>query len=45
MSPTLPWILEMRARLEAPAPRRLVPGEARQAAVLVPLYVDAGMLW
>jgi 8-oxo-dGTP pyrophosphatase MutT (NUDIX family) len=45
MSQTLPWILEMRSRLGAPAPRRLVPGEARQAAVLVPLYVDAGMLW
>ena len=45
MSQTLPWMLEMRSRLGAPAPRRLVPGEARQAAVLVPLYVDAGMLW
>jgi 8-oxo-dGTP pyrophosphatase MutT (NUDIX family) len=39
------WILEIRRRLEAPPPRRLAPSEARQAAVLVPLYVDAGQLW
>lgn len=37
------WILELRARLEAP--RRLPPSELRRAAVLVPLFVDAGELW
>ena len=39
------WILEIRARLSNPAPRRLPPTDTRQAAVLVPLYVDAGELW
>ena len=39
------WILEVRARLSHPAGRRLPPSDARQAAVLVPLYVDAGELW
>jgi 8-oxo-dGTP pyrophosphatase MutT (NUDIX family) len=39
------WILEIRSRLSAPVPRRLPPSEERQAAVLVPLYVDAGELW
>lgn len=39
------WILELRKRLTTPPPRRLSPGESRQAAVLVPLYVDAGELW
>lgn len=39
------WILQVRERLAAPPPRRLGPREARQAAVLVPLYVDAGELW
>lgn len=47
---TLPqsWILELRERLASPAPRRLAPAETaerRQAAVLVPLYVEAGQLW
>ena len=39
------WIEELRARLSDPAPARLPPAETRQAAILVPLYVDAGQLW
>ena len=39
------WITEVRARLTTPEPTRLPPDDARQAAVLVPLYVDAGELW
>lgn len=39
------WILQVRQRLESPPPSRLGPKEARQAAVLVPLYVEAGQLW
>jgi 8-oxo-dGTP pyrophosphatase MutT (NUDIX family) len=39
------WILQVRQRLESPPPSRLPPKEARQAAVLIPLYVDAGQLW
>ena len=39
------WILQVRQRLASPPPSRLGPREARQAAVLVPLYVDAGQLW
>lgn len=39
------WILELRARLEEPPPTRLAPSERRPAAVLVPLFVDAGELW
>lgn len=39
------WILQVRERLASPPPSRLGPREARQAAVLVPLYVDAGQLW
>jgi 8-oxo-dGTP pyrophosphatase MutT (NUDIX family) len=39
------WILELRRRLESPPPLRLAASEARRAAVLVPLYVDAGQLW
>lgn len=39
------WIFELRNRLAAPPPRRLTPGDARRAAVLVPLFVDAGELW
>ena len=39
------WILQVRGQLERPAPRRLPPSDVRQAAVLVPLYVDAGQLW
>lgn len=39
------WIGEIRHRLAVPGARRLPISEARQAAVLVPLYVDAGELW
>jgi 8-oxo-dGTP pyrophosphatase MutT (NUDIX family) len=39
------WILALRERLGSPPPRRLAPSDLRQAAVLVPLYVDAGELW
>jgi len=39
------WIMEMRARLDSPPPRRRPPNDTRPAAVLVPLYVDAGELW
>lgn len=40
------WIQEVRQRLLHPPPTRLAnAGEARKAAVLVPLYVDAGELW
>jgi 8-oxo-dGTP pyrophosphatase MutT (NUDIX family) len=39
------WFGETRARLASPPPRRLPAREARQAAVLVPLYVAAGELW
>lgn len=39
------WIVELRKRLAEPPSQRLPPTDARQAAVLVPLYVDAGELW
>ncbi len=42
------WIAELRGRLASPPPRRLAgraAAELRPAAVLVPLYVDAGELW
>jgi 8-oxo-dGTP pyrophosphatase MutT (NUDIX family) len=39
------WIQEVRQRLASPPPRRLPPSEAREAAVLVPLFVDGGELW
>ncbi len=39
------WIIDVRQRLSTPASRRLPPSDARQAAVLVPLYVEAGELW
>lgn len=39
------WITEIRSRLENPAPKQLPPSDVRQAAVLIPLYVDAGQLW
>ena len=39
------WILALRHRLASPPPRRLPASDLRQAAVLVPLYVDAGELW
>ena len=39
------WIFEVRERLSTTPPTRLPAGEVRQAAVLVPLYVDNGELW
>ena len=39
------WITEIRGRLENPPPSVLPPSDVRQAAVLIPLYVDAGQLW
>ncbi len=39
------WIIELRARLENPPPISLEVEESRAAAVLVPLFVDAGQLW
>ena len=45
MSDIHSWIVEIRQRLAEPPPTRLAGGEARHAAVLVPLYVDAGQLW
>ena len=39
------WILNLRQRLASPPPQRLEASEARTAAVLVPLFVDAGQLW
>ncbi len=39
------WIVELRRRLATPPPGRLPPADKRQAAVLIPLYVDAGQLW
>jgi 8-oxo-dGTP pyrophosphatase MutT (NUDIX family) len=46
MNATLPsWIVELRARLENPPPVSVELEESRAAAVLVPLFVDAGQLW
>ncbi|MGE5233939.1 MAG: NUDIX hydrolase [Acidobacteriota bacterium] len=45
MSEPRNWLAEVRDRLSSPAPRRLATREVRHAAVLVPLYVDAGELW
>ena len=39
------WIDQVRRRLESPPPHRLPPGEARDAAVLVPLFTEARELW
>jgi 8-oxo-dGTP pyrophosphatase MutT (NUDIX family) len=39
------WILQIRARLVSPPPRRLAAKDLRPASVLVPLYVEAGELW
>ncbi len=39
------WIVQMRRRLAEPAPLRMGTGERRPAAVLVPLFVNAGQLW
>lgn len=45
MSEIHSWIQELRARLAEPPPTRLEPDERRPAAVMVPLYVNAGDLW
>jgi 8-oxo-dGTP pyrophosphatase MutT (NUDIX family) len=43
------WITQVRSRLASPPPERLagarVGEQTRRAAILVPLYVDAGGLW
>lgn len=39
------WIQELRERLDSPPPRHLMVDDKREAAVLVPLFVDAGELW
>lgn len=39
------WLLEVQKRLVSPAPRRLPTRDVRHAAVLVPLYVEAGEMW
>lgn len=41
---SLTWIHEVRRRLESPPARRLPADESRQAAVLVPLFVQEGDL-
>jgi 8-oxo-dGTP pyrophosphatase MutT (NUDIX family) len=43
--PRSSWIQEIRDRLSSQPARRLAASDLRQAAVLVPLYVDAGELW
>jgi 8-oxo-dGTP pyrophosphatase MutT (NUDIX family) len=43
--PAHSWIFELRQRLSTPPPTRLPVSEVRQAAVLVPLYVENGELW
>jgi 8-oxo-dGTP pyrophosphatase MutT (NUDIX family) len=43
---TRTWVHEIRDRLEKPGATRLPTGKAgRPAAVLVPLFVDAGEIW
>jgi 8-oxo-dGTP pyrophosphatase MutT (NUDIX family) len=44
-SPRESWILALRERLASPPPKRMPASDLRQAAVLAPLYVDAGELW
>lgn len=39
------WIVDMRKTLSEPEPLRMVAGDHRPAAVLVPLFVNAGQLW
>lgn len=39
------WIQELRTRLDSPPPLHLTIDDKRRAAVLVPLFVDAGELW
>ncbi|MEM9293096.1 MAG: CoA pyrophosphatase [Acidobacteriota bacterium] len=43
--PEASWLQQLRHVLASPPPHRLPPGEGKVAAVLVPLYVDAGELW
>jgi 8-oxo-dGTP pyrophosphatase MutT (NUDIX family) len=45
VEPRPSWIVDVRARLASPPPRRLPVSELRSASVLVPLYVDAAELW
>jgi 8-oxo-dGTP pyrophosphatase MutT (NUDIX family) len=45
MSKPTPWFAQVAERLASPPPRRLAARDAREASVLVPLYVDAGELW
>jgi len=45
-APRETWVHELRARFEQPVASRLAKEqEGRRAAVLVPLFVDAGELW
>lgn len=44
-APWTSWITELRRRLSSPPAKRLPHDDSRQAAVLVPLYVDARELW
>ena len=44
-SPWMSWITELRRSLTSPPARRLPHDDSRQAAVLVPLYVEARELW
>lgn len=43
--PKTSWIEEVRERLASPPARRLPASDGRQAAVLVPVFVQAGELW
>ncbi|MCH9652136.1 MAG: CoA pyrophosphatase [Deltaproteobacteria bacterium] len=43
--PRTSWITQIRDCLDSPPAQRLAPSEGRRAAVLVPLFVDAGELW
>lgn len=39
------WIVDFRQRLTEPPPKRLGVEDRRPAAVLVPVFVNAGQLW
>jgi 8-oxo-dGTP pyrophosphatase MutT (NUDIX family) len=45
MSKPAPWFAQIAERLATPPPMRLAARDLREAAVLVPLYVEAGELW
>ncbi|HLF56079.1 MAG TPA: CoA pyrophosphatase [Thermoanaerobaculia bacterium] len=45
MSGAPSWIQEVRVRLGSPPPKRMAASDSRHAAVLVPLYIEAGELW